>query len=67
MYQLNNPQTSGFPSIQEDLVNALDEMFPERCPDPRMDDRTIWMDVGKREVVRFLKALHEEQTRNILE
>jgi hypothetical protein len=66
MYTLSNPQVTSFPGIPGDLLEALDERFPERCPDPAWDERRIWREVGAREVVRYLKAIHEEQTRDIL-
>jgi len=55
-----------FPHIPEDLLEALDQTFPERCPDPSWDERRVWREVGKREVVRFLKRKFAEQNENIL-
>lgn len=43
------------PPLSADLVSALDELFPERCPDIHASDREIWVEVGKREVVRFIQ------------
>lgn len=59
-------QEDELPTIPEDLLEALDKRFPERCPDPKANDRDIWREVGKREVVRFLKRVFEEQNENIL-
>lgn len=67
MYHLNPPQTTVFPVISDELLDALDTMFPERCPDPHADERRIWIEVGKREVVRYLRTVQAEQTRNILD
>lgn len=67
MNKLSTLQAAPFPLVPEELLDALDAIFPERCPDPAMDDRRIWMEVGKREVVRYLRAIHEEQSGNILE
>lgn len=55
------------PIIPKELLEALDQMYPERCPDPRADDREIWMAVGRRQVVRVLKEHYDRQNRNILE
>ena len=55
-----------FPPISQDLLDALDKAFPERCPNPKWDDRRIWMEVGNVEVVRFLKRKFNEQNENIL-
>jgi len=40
---------------------------PERCPDPEMSDREIWIEAGKRSVVRFLIDQLENQKNNLLE
>lgn len=54
------------PVIPEDLLKALDKHFPERCPEPEWSEREIWMRVGERRVVRFLKRVFDEQNENIL-
>lgn len=46
-----------------DLVEQLDKAIPERCPDPKMSERDIWIYVGKRLLVQSLlarKAFTEE-------
>lgn len=43
-----------FPLIPEDLAKELDRRFPEKCPDPTKTSREIWMQAGRRDVVRFL-------------
>jgi hypothetical protein len=55
-----------FPLIPEDLLEALEKRFPDRCPDPQWSERRIWIEVGKREVVKFLKRTFAEQNENIL-
>jgi len=42
------------PAFSSDLVAELDRLFPERSPSPDWPDRQIWIEVGKREVVRHL-------------
>jgi hypothetical protein len=54
------------PYLESDLVQALDKLFPEKCPDPRMSERDIWIYVGKRQLVQFIKEQHERQQENIL-
>ena len=56
-----------FPAIPPDLMEALEERFPEQCPDPRWSDREVWMSVGERRVVRFLRSVYDEQQENIME
>ena len=45
------------PELSADLIDALDALYPERCPTPNMSDRDIWIAVGQREVVRHLLGL----------
>lgn len=42
------------------LIQELDDMYPERCPKLDDTEREIWMYAGKRAVVRHLKQLLEE-------
>jgi len=51
-----------FPKVPKALLDALDKMVPERCPDSSESDRDIWLYSGQRHLVRFLKQRFEEQT-----
>lgn len=55
------------PALDPLLVKALDERFPERCPDPEWSDRQVWVETGKRMVIRFLLEELKAQENNILE
>lgn len=57
---------NNIPPIPPNLLEALEEMYPERCPEPSWSDREIWIRVGERRVVRNLRRLFEEQNENIL-
>lgn len=61
------PEAGKLPLLSEALVSKLEELFPERCPDPSWDDRRIWREVGKVEIVRFLRAELEQQIQSSLE
>ena len=37
-----------------ELIDLLDELFPEQSPDPRDTERDLWMKAGKRDLVRHL-------------
>lgn len=50
-----------FPPLDEAVVNKLEELFPEKCPDITASDREIWMYVGSRAVVRMLRSVYLEQ------
>lgn len=44
------------PLYSTDLIAQLDEAFPEKCPDIKDSERTIWKYAGMRELVRVLKS-----------
>lgn len=54
------------PVVPKDLLEALEDRFPERCPDPSWSDREIWMRVGARQVIRFLRLEFESQNENVM-
>lgn len=45
---------SHLPVLSVDLIDQLDKLYPEACPDPSMSERDIWMAVGARKLVRGL-------------
>lgn len=53
-----------FPTVSDELLKALDEQFPEKTPSPSDSDRDIWRAVGRREAVRFLARIREQQIEN---
>lgn len=55
----NNPTTTKvipeeLPTLSMDNLEDLNNLYPERCPDPKEDEKTMWMYAGKRELVRAL-------------
>ena len=54
-----------WPAITVALINKLDEICPERCPSPDETLEDIHHYSGKREMVRFLIKLHEEQINKV--
>lgn len=46
-----------------DLIKELDKLFPEKVPDKEWSDREIWIYVGKRELINWLKAKLEQEER----
>lgn len=56
---MDDPST--FPLIDRALLVALDKAFPERCPNVQWSDRKVWMEAGKREAIRFLIRVYDEQ------
>jgi hypothetical protein len=49
------------PIISKELVEFLDNLFPNKVPDKSLNDREVWIKVGNVEVVSFLKSLLKEQ------
>jgi uncharacterized protein YlzI (FlbEa/FlbD family) len=55
------------PKIPKDLLEYLEKMYPEKCPEIDTPDRVIWMTTGQRYVVRHLRRMFDEQNETILE
>lgn len=60
------PDEYSLPALDPELVKALDKLIPERCPDPAWSDRKVWIEVGRREVVRLLQEHLRRQTEDSL-
>lgn len=43
------------PPISKDLIDTLETLFPDKCPDINDSDRKIWIDVGQQKIIKFLK------------
>jgi hypothetical protein len=53
--------------IPQDLLNDLNNRYPERTPEVDWSDRDIWLRAGERRVIRFLNEQFKRQNENILE
>lgn len=60
-------ELTNIPKDSPSLIKLLDQKFPERTPSPTMSDREIWIEVGKRELVRHLLALQELEEEQLME
>lgn len=54
------------PYIEDGLLEYLQRVYPDKCPEPNETDREVWMKRGAVGVVRHLTRLHEEQRKDIL-
>ena len=54
------------PHVSKELIDFLDEQFPERTPEMSWSDREIWVKAGERKLVRYLHRLFEEQIERAL-
>ena len=52
---------NNIPPLDARTVEAIAEMVPERCPDPRDTEREIWMKAGERRLVLRLLAIVMKQ------
>ena len=55
--------TADFPFVPEDLLEALERVFPDRCPDGELTDAEIRERIGECRVLRFLKRHQQRQER----
>lgn len=53
------------PDISDDLINALDERFPEQCADLKWTEKEVWFKSGQRSVVKFLLENMKEQKEDV--
>ena len=49
------------PNLTIAMLDALDRMYPERCAEPSDTERDLWIKVGRRQVVRFLREQFNRQ------
>ena len=54
------------PPITDDLIQGLDEVFPNRHPDLSLSDREIWYRAGQRYVVDYLIEQQKRQCETML-
>lgn len=55
-----------FPPIPLDVLLALEQAFPERCPTRHTTHIECMVVAGQAEVVRLLRRKFDEQNKNIL-
>lgn len=52
--------------LSPELLDDLDTLFPERCPETDTADRDIWFYAGKRALVRDLRqALRRQESERL--
>jgi len=54
------------PEITPELIEYLENICPDAAPSLKTDDRAIWWNAGKVDLVRHLRSLHDEQQQTIL-
>ena len=54
------------PLITDDLLQGLDNLYPQRHPDLSLSDREIWYRSGQRSVVDYLIEQQKRQRETML-
>jgi hypothetical protein len=44
-----------FPYVPPELLQKLNQLYPDRCPDPNDSEREVWMKAGERRVIAKLE------------
>lgn len=61
-------KTKEFPAVSEDVIKALEAIFPNRLPDnPDITIQEVSRLQGKQEVIAYLRIVRERQNKTILE
>ena len=55
------------PVITDDLIQGLDNLYPQRHPDLSLSDREIWYKAGQRFVVDYLIEQQKRQQETMLD
>ena len=54
------------PYTVDELINVLDNIYPERSLSLKDNDREVWFKAGQRSVVNWLKDLKKRSEDNLL-
>ena len=54
------------PYTVNELIKTLDKVFPEKAPDLKDSERTVWHKAGQRSVVNWLLELKNRNENNLL-
>ena len=53
--------------ITKELLEELDEQYPQKCPAITDSDREIWLYAGMRALVDIIKISYQEQYKKVSE
>lgn len=51
------------PHVSKELIEYLEKVYKDQVPRITATEREVWRQVGTVDVVRHLRALHEDQVR----
>jgi hypothetical protein len=55
------------PVISVELITYLEKICPDRAPSIGTEDRRIWFDAGKVDLVRHLRTVYDQQNETVLQ
>lgn len=55
------------PAISRELIEYLERICPDRAPRLDADERKIWFEAGKVDLVNHLRLIHEQQIETTIE
>ena len=56
-----------FPEVPKALLEQLEYLYPDRCPQVSSSEREVWLATGAVQVVRLLRHHYEKQNESILQ
>lgn len=54
-----SPEDLKVEAISAQLLDELEELYPNRCADPNDSNREIWMKAGEQRILAFLRDQYE--------
>ena len=55
------------PLISEAMINRLEQLYPDKCPDLTNTEKDVWFKSGQVSVIRFLRQIYNDKLQqNIL-
>lgn len=55
------------PAISPELIEYLEGICPDKCPNLSTPEREIWFNSGKADLVRHLRSVFDEQNETVLQ
>ena len=54
------------PYTVEELIKVLNKIYPEKAPELKDNEKTVWFKAGQRSVVNWLRDLKTRSENNLL-
>lgn len=55
-----------FPTVPTDLLQSLERLHPDKHPDGTFDKDEVLVQAGTIRLIRFLRRVHDEQSKSVL-